>query len=138
MDFYAGSAVAIQDNLVTRYSGVTFQSRRATRCVPQFDIQARRDSLTGAPTFNFPQTVWLYPRVMMNWGPRYSRPVEVLSVNILTTVIPARDCKVLFGTTSHRALELADIFAKDVLLEMPTDGGIIPRDFLLDWVRSHL
>ena len=145
MDFYAGSAVAISDNLATRYTEASrLQSRSigrrsSARLFPvRFDIQAKRDAMSGAPIFNFPQTVWLYPRVMMNWGPRYNRNVEVLAVNILTSVIPARDCKVLFGTTSHRAIDLADLFAREVLLDMPADGGIISRDFLLDWTRAHL
>jgi len=45
-------------------------------------VLARR-APDGTPRFNFSQTVWIHPRVDMNWSARMNRSVQTLAVNIL-------------------------------------------------------
>jgi len=90
----------------------------------------------GTPRFNFPQTVWLYPEVSMNWSTRMNRQMRTLAVNILTPFLPPRTEKVAIGTTSLLALEQAAPFARLFLCTMPRDGGCIPRGVIQEWIRS--
>ena len=103
---------------------------------PIHGVIARRDP-RGRPTFNFQQTVWLYEGIGMDWGPRLTRSVEVLAVNILSWAIPSRDYHAAYGWTSYAAVHAARRFAEDVLTQMPVDGGCISHEFCADWVREN-
>jgi hypothetical protein len=90
----------------------------------------------GTPRFNFPQTVWLYPEISMNWSTRMNRQMRTLAVNILTPFLPPRTERVAVGTTSLLALEHAAPFARLFLCTMPREGGCIPRSVIQEWIRS--
>lgn len=92
----------------------------------------------GADQFNFPQTVWLYPRVPMRATPRFTRAAEVLAVNILSLVFAERDYQAFQGRTSARAVRLARDFYRDCLSELPTDGWCIPLETIREWVCTAL
>lgn len=92
----------------------------------------------NSPRFNFPQTVWLYPDVNMDWSARNTRAAQTLAVNILTSMVNDRDFITHFGATSRRVIEVADLFTRDCLLTMPTDGGCLPRDMLEQWIKAKL
>src|SRR5688572_19453038 len=70
----------------------------------------------GTPRFNFPQTVWLYPGVEMDWLARNTRAVQTLAVNILTSFLLERNVATYFGATSRRVLNAAPRFANVSLL----------------------
>ena len=92
----------------------------------------------GTPRFNFPQTIWMYPEVPMNWSTRMSRQVRTLAINILTPFLPPRTEKLVVGTTSLMALDAAASFAHLFLCTMPREGGCIPRSVIQEWIRSTL
>lgn len=84
--------------------------------------------------FNFPQKAWLVDTAM-GWrtlGQRIN-----LALNILEQVIP--DPAVVpmkRGYASMRALYLAASFA-DEALNLPPEGGLIPTDFVVDWIENQ-
>lgn len=88
----------------------------------------------GVEHFNFPQAVWLYPRVVMRATARFTRAAEVLAVNMLTLALPERDYRAYIGLTSSRALHFARPFAEDCLLDLPRDAWCIPLHTLRHWV----
>ena len=97
-----------------------------------------RRSPNGAARFNLPQSVWLYPRVKMNWGPRVNRQVETLAWNILTAFVMVqprgrgvRSCLV-FTPEESRA------FAELVICTMPMNGGCIPRGVIRTWIGEAI
>lgn len=102
-------------------------------------VIARR-SPDGAACFNFPQTVWLFPDVAMDWSRRPNRSVQTLAVNILMPFV--RRCCVEIphdpGNVKRYALGLARPFAETFLLTMPTTGGRIPREVIVEWLQDAL
>lgn len=92
----------------------------------------------GTDQFNFPQTVWLYPRVPMRATPRFTRAAEVLAVNILSLVLAERDHQAFQGRTSARAIRLARDFYLDCLSELPAAGWCIPLDTIREWASTAL
>jgi hypothetical protein len=99
-------------------------------------VIARR-SPDGAPRFNFPQMICVYPRVKMNWSPHLNRQVETLGVNILGAYVlslPRRNRlrAIRFTLDESRA------FAELVLCTMPQNGGCIPRMIIQAWIREAL
>lgn len=91
----------------------------------------------GEPRFNFPQTVWLFPDVRMDWARHANRAVQTLAVNILTNFFPERDMAAYFGTMSRRAFGNALRFAEDFILSMPPGGGHIPREIIERWIAEE-
>ena len=99
-------------------------------------VIARR-SPDGAPRFNFPQIICVYPRVKMNWSPHLSRQVETLAVNILRAYVltlPTRNRL----RAIHFTLDESRGFAELVLCSMPQNGGCIPRMIIQAWIREAL
>jgi hypothetical protein len=92
----------------------------------------------GTPRFNFPQTVWWFPDVTMDWSRRADRRTRTLALNILTPLLPERDVQAHFGLTSRRAVLAAAPFAAAFLQEMPADGGCIPCEVLKQWIEEEL
>lgn len=92
----------------------------------------------GADQFNFPQTVWLYPRVPMRATVRFTRGAEVLAVNILSLVLVERDYRAFRGRTSTHAVRLARDFYRECLSELPIDGWCIPLETIHGWVCMAL
>jgi hypothetical protein len=91
----------------------------------------------GAPRFNFPQTVWLFPDIRMDWSIRLTPAVRTLAVNVLTVWILEQDLAVCFGCTNRRAVAAADRFARAFLLTMPDSGGCLPRELITEWIREE-
>lgn len=91
----------------------------------------------GEPRFNFPQTIWLFPQVQMDWAKHANRAVQTLAVNILTPSLPERDMAAYFGTMSRRAFDAALSFAEDFILSMPEQGGRIPRETIERWIAEE-
>jgi hypothetical protein len=127
----ARSSSPIRPSYAYAWSDLDLASFRA------IGVIARR-SPSGAPRFNLPQTVWLYPRVKMNWGPRVNRQVETLAWNILaafTMVQPrrrsVRSC-IVFTPEESRA------FAELVICTMPVNGGCIPRAVIRTWIGGAI
>jgi hypothetical protein len=96
-------------------------------------VIARR-SPNGSPRFNLPQTVWLYPRVKMNWGPRMNRQVETLAWNILTAFVRVQPRKTGVRSSVLLTLEESKAFAELILCTMPMSGGCIPRAVIRTWI----
>lgn len=88
----------------------------------------------GVDRFNFPQTVWLYPRVQMRATRSLTRAAEALAINILSLVLADRDWEELEGKQSERASRLARSFYEDCLSELPNDGWCIPLDTVREWL----
>jgi hypothetical protein len=87
--------------------------------------------------FNFEQEIWLEPTITM--GSRSRRESEVLALNILTRLIPARNTRALVGVTSAQALRLAPLFVEDCLAARDPDLArwTIPIEALRAWLASH-
>lgn len=92
----------------------------------------------GSPRFNFPQTVWLFPGVEMDWSARNTRAVQTLAVNILTSFLLERNVVTYFGATSRRVLNGAARFADACLTTMPAQGGCISRELIEKWILEEL
>jgi hypothetical protein len=92
----------------------------------------------GSPYFNFPQTIWLYPKTSMNWSPRLTRHVETLAVNLLAPWISARRQRSMGLTPEQLAIVVSRAFAREFLCTMPADGGCIPREVIQEWLRNAL
>lgn len=92
----------------------------------------------GTDRFNFPQTVWIYPRVAMRATPQLTRASEVLALNILSLVLAERDWQAFGGKTSARAVRLARSFHRDCLSELPSHGWCIPLETIREWLDRSL
>jgi hypothetical protein len=100
-------------------------------------VIARR-APNGAPCFNFPQTVWLSPKLRMDWSVRLTPAVQTLAVNVLTLWTVEQDLAACFGRTNRRAVAAADRFAGAFLLTMPDSGGCLPRELIMRWIREEI
>jgi hypothetical protein len=92
----------------------------------------------GSPRFNFPQTIWLYPKISMNWSERLTRQVETLAINLLTPWMSARRQRMSGLSAEQLAIVASREFARELLCSMPADGGFIPREVIQEWIRSAL
>ena len=92
----------------------------------------------GSPRFNFSQTIWLYPKIAMNWSERLTRQAETLAVNLLAPWISARRQRATRLTAEQLAMIASRAFAREFLCSMPADGGCIPREVIQEWIRSAL
>lgn len=91
-----------------------------------------------SPRFNFPQTIWLYPKTSMSWSARLTRHVETLAVNMLAPWISAHRQRATGLTAEQLAIVASREFAREFLCTMPADGGFIPREVIQEWIRSIL
>jgi hypothetical protein len=92
----------------------------------------------GSPRFNFPQTIWLYPKISMNWSERLTRQTETLAVNLLAPWMSTQRQRMSGLSAERLAIVASCEFAQEVLCSMPTDGGFIPREVIQEWIRSAL
>jgi hypothetical protein len=92
----------------------------------------------GTPRFNFPQTIWVYPRAEMNWAPHMNRQVETLAVNILAAFVLTQARRNRIRATNRFTLDESTAFAKLFLCTMPRNGGCIPRTVIQEWIRRAL
>jgi hypothetical protein len=104
-----------------------------TRTFHTIGVIARR-APDGSPQFNFAQTVWLYPRIDMDWSPRAAHSTETLALNILAAYLALRPERTRRGSAGRTALSAARPFAEMFLRDMPRAGGCIPRAVILEWL----
>lgn len=88
---------------------------------------------------NFPQKVWFDPEVSMGCSEegQASLTTRTLAVNILQTLFPQQEILLAIGKCSRSALALHRPFADEVLATMPEEGGNLPLEVLLAWVKRN-
>jgi hypothetical protein len=91
----------------------------------------------GCQHFNFPQTIWLNPRIQMAYTPIQTTALETLAINLLTLAIRGRDCRAPIGYTSKRAMDLVPRFCAECLLASPRNAWVLPRATIKAWADSH-
>jgi hypothetical protein len=90
----------------------------------------------GTDRFNFPQTIWIRPRIAMRATPRFGRASASLALSILSLAISEQGWRALEGKTSPRAMRLARLFHRDCLAELPSEGWCIPLETIREWLRT--
>src|SRR5208282_4481734 len=110
---------------------------RAQRGVPR--VSAERGfsyyaDAAGAQHFNFPQTVWLAPRLAMAFTTIRSAALRTLALNVLTAVSGERSLSVAHGRTSARVLALSGAFCEEILLSAPEEAWTLPCSSVADWL----
>ena len=91
----------------------------------------------GVEHFNFPQSVWLAPRLAMAFTPTRSAALRTLAVNVLTAVSGERTLSVARGRTSARVLALSGAFCEEILLSAPEQAWTLPCSSVADWIAAH-
>ena len=100
-----------------------------------FGVIARRGP-DDIACFNIAQSVWLYPRVRMDWSSRRSRGCETFAVNVLARCVGGPKVQTYAGVAAQKAIDYAPLFMEECLLTMPHDGGCIPLEYLAAWIRD--